>query len=291
MKILSVPLTSSFSLEAGSFGRQGEAIVILPPPVAMFDQLSGWLRRQTPPDPSGFSTAMIGIGATALCLRWGTYLAVLLDEQKPLDPRVGSADISMISDPEMKRINLEFSANLARLIRMLHEDEGGCYRLLHLSYQHLAMPRFRGRQCAELLDAFYGLTSPAFWNLAGADLRARMERARPIVIQYPYRILANSMALAAWRNGPVENLHCGRISGYNLNRRRATDQQIRELMRFTSERLAALLSRFRPWKQDAGSPVPWPENLAGIYISPYYSPSTWSLTESCSRIELEAQGD
>ena len=29
----------------------------------------------------------------------------------------------MISDHEMKRINLEFSANLARLIRMLHEDE------------------------------------------------------------------------------------------------------------------------------------------------------------------------
>jgi len=206
MKILSVPLASSFRLEAGSFGRQGEATVILPPPVAMFDQLSGWLCSQTPPDPSGFCTAMIGIGATALCLRWGTYLAVLLDEHKPLDPRVGSAEISMISDPEMKRINLEFSANLARLIRMLHEDEGGCHRLLRLSYQHLAMPRLRGRQCAELLDAFYELTSPAFWKLAGADLRARMDRARPIVVQYPYRILANSMALAAWRNGPVENL-------------------------------------------------------------------------------------
>jgi hypothetical protein len=37
--------------------------------------------------------------------------------------------------------------------------------------------------------------------------------------------------------------------------------------------------------------VPWPENLAGIYISPYYSPSTWSLTETCSRIDLESQGD
>jgi hypothetical protein len=291
MKILSVPLTSSFTLEAGSVGRQGEAIVILPPPVAMFDQLSGWLYRQTPADRTGFSAAMIGIGATALCLRWGTYLAVLLDEHKPLDPRVGLAEISMISNPEMKRINLEFSANLARLIRMLHEDEGGCHRLLHLSYQHLAMPRLRGRRCAELLDAFYGLTSPTFWNLAGADLKARMERARPIAVKYPYRILANSMALVAWRNGPVENLHCGLVSGYSWNRRRATDRQNWELMRFTSERLAALLSRFRPWKQDADSPVPWPENLAGIYISPYYGPSTWSLTESCSRIDLEAHED
>jgi hypothetical protein len=119
MKILSVQLISSFSLEAGSFGQQGEAIVILPPPVAMFDQLSGWLRRQTPPDPNGFSTAIIGIGATALCLRWGTYLAALLDEHKPLDPRIGSAEISMISDPEMKRINLSAGCRCRRTANLL----------------------------------------------------------------------------------------------------------------------------------------------------------------------------
>jgi hypothetical protein len=39
---------------------------------------------------------MIGIGATALCLRWGTYLAVLLDEHKPIDPGAGSPATSMI---------------------------------------------------------------------------------------------------------------------------------------------------------------------------------------------------
>lgn len=191
---------------------------------------------------------MIGIGAAALCLRWGTYLAVLLDEHKLLDPGVGSAEISMISDSEMKRINLEFSANLARLIRMLHEDEGSCYRLLHLAYHHLAMPRLPLGQCAEILDAFRGLTSPDFWDLAGPDLKARMERTRPILVQHPYRGLANSMVLSAFRNGPVEDLHCGRTSGYTLIHRRATDGQSRELMRFASERLAAVLARFRPWK-------------------------------------------
>ena len=145
--ILSVPLTSSLALETGSLGEEGDTITILPPSVAMFDQLVNWLSGQTPPGPGGFSTAVIGIGATALCLRWGTYLAILLDEHKPLDPRIGSAEISMISDPEMKRINLEFSANLARLICMLHEDEEGCYRLLRLAHQHLAMPRLRPRRC------------------------------------------------------------------------------------------------------------------------------------------------
>ena len=83
--ILSVPLTSSITLEAGSFSEEGDTLTILPPSVAMFDQLVNWLSRQTPPDPGAFSTAMIGIGATALCLRWGTFLAVLL-EHKPLFP-------------------------------------------------------------------------------------------------------------------------------------------------------------------------------------------------------------
>ena len=236
-------------------------------------------------------TTRIGIGATALCLRWGTYLAVPLNEHKPLDPRAGSAEISMITDSEMKRINLELSSNLGRLIRMLHEDEAGCYRLLHLARQHLAMPRLRVRLCAEPLDAFHQLTSHDFWNLAGADLRARMERVRPIVRQHPYRILSNSMTLAAWRNGPVESLHCGWVASYSLNHRRATDQQSGELMSFTTDRLASVISMFRPWKRCTNTPVPWPENLAGLYISPYYSPSTWSLTDTCSRIDLESQGE
>ena len=291
MKVLSVALTQSFSLDAGVSGEQGDRIVIQPPLVPMFDQLLDWLYLQTPPDPGTFQPTRIGIGATALCLRWGTYLAVLLDEHKHPDPRAGSAEISMITDSEMKRINLELSSNLARLIHMLHEDEAGCYRLLHLAQQHLAMPRLGVRLRAEPLDAFHQLTSHDFWNLAGADLRARMERVRPIVRQHPYRILGNSMTLAAWRNGPVESLHSGWVSSYSLNHRRATDQQSGELMRFTADRLASVISRFRPWRQRTDTPVPWPENLAGLYISPYYSPSTWSLTETCSRIDLESQGD
>ena len=196
----------------------------------------------------------------------------------------------IISDQEMKRINLEFSANLERTIHMLHEDEAGCYRLLHLSCRHLPMPQLRGRPCAELLDLLLGLTSPEFWNSAGADLRSRMDRARAIVVQHPYRILANSMAVAAYRNGPVENLHAGHASGYTLNRRRATDQQHHELMRFTSERLAAVLSGFRPWKRPSGHPLPWPENLAGIYLSPYLSPGNWSLCELSCPIHLGVHG-
>jgi hypothetical protein len=99
------------------------------------------------------------------------------------------------------------------------------------------------------------------------------------------------MMLATWRNGPVESVHSGWLSRHSLNHRRATDQENQELMRFTSDCLASMLWRFRPWKQCTGILVPRPENLAGLYISPYYSPSTWSLTETCCCIDLESQGE
>jgi hypothetical protein len=257
----------------------------------MFDQLLDWLSRQPAPERAPLSSETIGIGATALCLRWGAYLAVLLDESKPLDPRIASPEISMVAGSEMKRINIEFSSNLARLVRMLQDDEAGCSHLLHLAHQYLPVPRLRFRQCPDSFESLQLLSSHTFWETAGDDMCDRLNRARLTVSQHPYRILANSMTLMSWRNGPVEDLHCGWASGYSLRYRRATDRQSKELMSFTSSRLAVLLSRFRPWAQSPGPDPPWPENIAGIYISPRtrFTSSSWSLTESCSPIRLEPQ--
>ena len=284
---LSVPVIGLLILDAGACCAGENAITILPPPVTMFDQLLDWLSRKEAPIRAVFNAQSIGIGATALCLRWGSYLAVLLDEHKPPDPRIGSPRISMIADSEMKRINLECSSNLERLIRMLHEDEVGCYRLLHLAQQNLPMPRFHFRQSMDPFEALQPLVSSVFWKLASADYRDRLDRAQPIVTRHPYRVLGNSIALAAWRNGPVEDIHRGWAAGHSLDHRRATDDQCRELMNFTSARLSVLLSRFRPWMPSPRPTPSWPENLAGIQISPRFTCSSWSLTESCSVVDLE----
>jgi hypothetical protein len=141
-----------------------------PPAVALFDQITEWLWRQAPPpDPTRPGMRIIGIGAAALCLRWGAYLAALLDENKPLDPRARLPECSMISDNEMKRINIEFSFNLARLIQLLHEDEDRFYRLLCLYYRYLPMPRMRSFRSTRILDSLIGLTSPDFYNRAQPD--------------------------------------------------------------------------------------------------------------------------
>jgi hypothetical protein len=286
MKILSVPVTSSLAIKAGAYCRDGNEIAILPPTISMFGQLVNWLSRKTPSDSGRPSTSMIGIGATALCLRWGTYLAVLLDERKQLDPRSASAETSMISDQEMKRINLEFSSNLARLIRLLHNEEAECCRLLDLSYRYLPMPQRRVSECVGFIDPFEALTSPDFWNSAPEERRARINREHGVLTQYCYRILANSVALAAWRNGPIEDVHAGPASGYDLNLRRVNKRKSRALMRFTSEHLAAFLPRFNPWQHEPKHPLPWPQNLAGIYLSPCFTLRSWSLSESSCVVRL-----
>lgn len=264
---------------------EGNTITIYPPAITLFDQISEWLWKQAPlPDSRQSGMPMKGIGAAALCLRWGTYLAALLDESKPLDPRARLPECSMISDNEMKRINIEFSFNLARLIQLFQEDEGRFHRLLGLSYHYLPMPRMRSFQSKRVLDLLMGLTSADFYNSAQPDLRERMDRIRPVARQYPYRIIGNGIAVACYRNGPVENLHAGREHAYSQDHRRATDRQIRELMEFTSCHLASVIAQFRPWGQSSGHPLPWPENIAGICLSPYLSPRDWTLSESCCPI-------
>lgn len=287
--MLYVRVRKSFFVSAGTFEIGGNATIVEPPTHSMFEQLVDWLLPHPLRDPPIRSGATMGIGATALCLRWGSYLAVLLDETKDLDPRAESAEVSMVSNQEMKRINLEVSANLARLLRMLHDDEVACCRLLCLSYQHLPMPDRQVRQCSGFLDVFDGLTSPDFWNRATAEWRARINEVREVVTRHPYRILANSLVLASYRNGPIERLHSGRVLGYSLNRRRATDRQVRELLQFTSDRLATVLLRMRPWEQHPGHLLPWPENLAGIYLSPVLTPKGWSLSDSSCTICLPTQ--
>ena len=66
-----------------------------------------------------------GAAVTTTILRWGSYLAVLLDRNKPVWPEVQSTSSSRISDEEMARINIESSAALAEWIDIYRADPGG----------------------------------------------------------------------------------------------------------------------------------------------------------------------
>lgn len=71
---LIVTVSEDLSLNAGAVSVYADTLCIHSPERSLFDQLCAWL-DQCPRPTTGFNHWVLGIGATALCLRWGTYLA------------------------------------------------------------------------------------------------------------------------------------------------------------------------------------------------------------------------
>ncbi len=277
MSKLLIPLTPDFSLHAGDLAGQDGWLSITPPTSSLFSQLCRWLAQQ-PPVYVGVNHWVLSIGATALCLRWGSYLAVLLDESKPVAPRAGQPGVSLISDEEMRRINIEASSNLAHLLALWQEDEAALFRLLQNAYARLPMPQRRlPRQRATLDVQMMAL-------LAHSDSPA-LPALRETAVAHPYRALANLLVHMAYRNGPVETLHAGREYAGSLNHRRCTRRQAGTLLRYTAEQLGGVLGTLPVWHPMLHDLIPWPE-AAGRMVALADYPRGWSFTATSAPVRL-----
>ena len=279
MRLL-VKVSDDFSLDAGDVIEHSDSLLVLPPQRHLFDQLCEWL-DQLPPPAIGFHHWALGIGATALCFRWGTYLAVLMDGSKPVDPRARDPATSLISDQEMQRINVEASSNFARLLRLWHEDEGRCFDRLRRAYEWLPMPQRRVKRNWETLGVILGTLRTAH-ELDDVDF----PESAQLATAYPYRSLANAVVSLAYRNGPVESVHAGARAAYRLVCRRFTDRQMRTVIRSAAERISGVVSAYPLWEENLLDLPPWPERLTGLPFILLY-PRRWSLTESSTRITLK----
>ena len=279
---LIVKVSDRFSLNAGAVKEDGKACLILPPEQSLFDQLHDWL-DQLPPPTIGFHYWALGIGATALCLRWGTYLAVLMDTMRPLDPRATKRTTSMISDQEMKRINIEASSNLAYILKLWHEDEFRFFDLLRRAYEWLPMPQRR----IKWNRSVYHLILGTLMTVHAQNLSSSPENSGT-ALEHPYRSLANAIISLVYRNGPIENIHAGSDSAYCVGQRRFTTGQTREVLRFTSERLSAIVGLYPLWDDKLPDLPPWPQRLTGLPFLSLY-PHDWSLTDLSSEIRLRKE--
>ncbi len=92
-KMISVSC-QTLTLNAGYMFDEGDGhVLILPSERLLFDQVLYWLNTQPEPPYLGLLHYIHGIEAAALCLRWGTYLAVLMDHNKPVDSRTNDQSI------------------------------------------------------------------------------------------------------------------------------------------------------------------------------------------------------
>jgi hypothetical protein len=269
-------------------GPDGSGLLISPPATTMFHQILAYLRAKPDPTspPSGTATGREGVAATALCLRWGSYLAVLADHDKPVwDP---GDKVSRISDEEMARINIEASAALAEWIDLFRRDPGGndYLQIVNRAVAYLPMPQRSVN--AERRHKIAALSNPEVASLlVQASQEEQVARARAEAEHHPSRVLANALVNVAWRNGPVEQIHGGSGHNYPLNRRRVRPAEERQLMRFAASRLAlgmgiclvlAMEEPRRPWPEQV-----LPYALAGGML---VTPSGWTLTESSREVRL-----
>lgn len=279
---LTVKVTNDFFLDAGTIIEDMEAVHILPPQPSLFRQLCTWLGEHPVPTIDYTDWAM-GIGATALCIRWGTYLAVLTDETKPIDSQAINESTSMVSDSEMKRINIEASSNFALLLEQFDQDPIRTKELLLRAYEWLPMPQKR-------VKCNHDTYKPILLDLlrAAHSFQSKAIEQAQIVVNHPYRALANMVICYIYRMGPIESCHGGFDAAFSLTCRRFTSDQLKTVMRFSAQQMSGVLDICKVINEPL-IPLPaWPQRAAWLTQTQFY-PSTWSLTESCSIIQIQKE--
>jgi hypothetical protein len=79
----------------------------------MFQQVVAYLEAKPVPPSGSMRRADEARAAVAVCLRWGSYFAVLADPARPDAPNIDAGQVSQIDDEEMARMNIEISAGVA----------------------------------------------------------------------------------------------------------------------------------------------------------------------------------
>ncbi len=270
-------------LKNGRLHRKHFSEIMAAVPEAAF----GWLQLTKPPPGV---VGREGVAATALVLRWGSYLAALLDHDKPVWPEVDSPSTSRISDEEMARINIESSAALAEWIDIYRAERGGRVyeQLVNRAIAYLPMPkktsRFKVTEVAALSEP--GMAARLVEASRAADA-ARLARVREEVERHASRVLANALVNMAWRNGPVEDIHAGSFQGFPLDQRRVTLAEERDLMAFASERLALGMTICLQFSMER-PPRSWAQQVLpyGLAEMMLITPSNWTLTEVSRDVRL-----
>jgi len=208
---LTVRVNGELPLDVGSCEEKrtlnGSELLIRPPHKTLFHQLLDYLRsKQNPLAPlAGSFVGREGVAATAMTLRWGSYLAVLLDREKPIWAEVHSPQTSRIADHEMARINIEASAALADWIDLCRSDRSEYRRLVDRAVVYLPMTKKTSKR---RLGPFVILGQPEIAaQPIAAESAERLRRARSQCERVPTRVFANALINSARRNGPIEDVH------------------------------------------------------------------------------------
>ncbi len=299
---LTINVNDQFTIDAGSWQAcveedQTPYRLISPPEITMYQQILSYLEEATKdikaPPKSQLHFGEVAIATVAVCLRWGSYFAVLAKHDLPQWTAAYDSGISCIGDGEMARINIEASGALAGWIDLMRADQQHFRKMVKAAVQLIPFPiaQLDGSTYYNRFRAFSAINSAngrhylmeAFARDFGSEWLER-EKARTLV--NPTRALANGILNEHWRNGSgIEDIHAGGFAPPRpLTQCRLTKAQETLLMQETAELFVPTL-RALYHVVSKPSEETWPEQALPYAIA-FKPPADWSLEEQTREIAL-----
>ena len=143
---LTINLNEQCAINAGSWQEcvaegQSPSRLISSPQTTMYRQVLSYVEETTRdekvPPKSQLHFGEVAIATVAICLRWGSYFAVLANRDLPQWVAAYDPEVSCISDGEMARINIEASAALSDWIGLMRADQQRFRKLVLDTHQFL----------------------------------------------------------------------------------------------------------------------------------------------------------
>src|SRR5256884_6630879 len=250
---LTITVNDRLTTDAGSWQEcvkedQPPYRLISSPQTTMYRQVLSYLEEaikdMKAPAKSRLHFGEVAIATVAVCLRWGSYFAVLANHDLPQWAAAFDPEVSCIGDGEMARISIEAAAAVSDWIDLMQADQQRFRKLVKAAVQLLPFPiahldgstyysRFRA------LGAINSANGRRYLMEAFArDFGARwLEREKARVLVHPTRALANGILNEHWRNGSgIEDIHAGTVAPPQpLTQSRLTRVQETLLMQETAE--------------------------------------------------------
>ena len=299
---LTINVNDQYAIDDGYWQEcveEGQTLyrLVSPPQTTMYRQVLSYLeettRNEKVPPTSQLHFGEVAIATVALCIRWGSYFAVLTNRDLPQWAAAFDPEVSCIGDGEMARINIEASAALSGWIDLMRADQPRFRKLVRAALRLLPFPiaQLNGSTYYHRFRAFSAFNSAhgrrylleAFARDFGSEW---FERQKARVLVNPTRALANGILNEHWRNGSgIEDVHAGTIAPPRpLTQCRITREQEALLMQETTELFVPTMRTIYNVVSKPSEET-WPEQALPYAIA-FKPPADWSLDEQTREIAL-----
>src|SRR5260370_14792255 len=260
---LQIRVTDKLLLDAGTLeetsGPENSSFrIITPAPQTMYQQVIGYLTDATKQEKAPPQTAVdfqeVTYATLAVCLRWGSYFAVLANKEVHDWTPLLQEEVPGIRDTEMARMNIEISSAFCQWLALIHTDNKLFRKLVKAALKFLPpLPQItfdkESYQKELWIRTFFNSRAgraelmESLQNKVGEDFILRKKEE---ITPHLMRTLANSVINEAYRNGPIEGIHAGSYLPDISVPRRISLFAENEILTTTAHRLLPMIHALTP---------------------------------------------